>query len=185
MELGKIVYKGKTKRGREILVRYPKKSDTSILLNYVNTLSKERTFIRFQGEKLTLKEEGKYMNDFLKKMKKNQVIKLLAFVGEKLVGLSDIKMQEKVENHIGVLGIMVAKEFRGERIGKLLMNLVIEEAKKNLKDLKIITLGCFANNKVACSMYLKSGFKEYGRLPSGIKHRGEFVDHIYFNKNVE
>jgi len=34
-------------------------------------------------------------------------------------------------------------------------------------------------------MYLKSGFKEYGRLPSGIKHRGEFVDHIYFNKNVE
>ena len=73
MELGKIVYKGKTKKGREILIRYPERRDTPILLDYFNILSKEFTFIRFQGEQLSLKEEEKYMNDLLKKMKKNHV----------------------------------------------------------------------------------------------------------------
>ena len=112
MKLGRILYKGKTKKGREILVRYPKKDDTILLLNYFNTLSKERTFIRFQGEELTLKEEKKYMRDLLKKMKKNRAVKLLAFIGDKLVGVSDIKLQDKVELHVGVFGITVAKEFR-------------------------------------------------------------------------
>jgi len=184
MELGKIVYKGKTKKGRDMLIRYPKKSDTPILLDYMNTLSKERTFIHFQGEQLKLKEEEKYMNDFLKKIKKNQGVKLLAFIGDKLVGVSDTYLQEKTEKHVGVFGITVAKEYRGEGIGRLLMNLVIEEAKKYIKELKIVRLGCFANNKTACVMYKNSGFKEYGRLPAGIRHRGEFVDHVYFYKNI-
>ena len=58
------------------------------------------------------------------------------------------------------------------------------EAKKYIKELKIVRLGCFANNKTACVMYKNSGFKEYGRLPAGIRHRGEFVDHVYFYKNI-
>lgn len=184
MKLGKIVYKGKTKNGRDILIRHPKKNDTPILLDYINSLSRERTFIRFQGEQLTLKEEEKYIDDFLKKVEKNQAVKLLAFIDNKLVGVSDINLQDKIEAHVGIFGITVAKEYRGEGIGKLLMNLVIEEAKKHIIGLKIVTMGCFANNKVACSMYKNLGFNEYGRLPSGIKHRGEFVDHVYFYKEV-
>ena len=184
MKLGRILYKGKTKKGREILVRYPKKDDTILLLNYFNTLSKERTFIRFQGEELTLKEEKKYMRDLLKKMKKNRAVKLLAFIGDKLVGVSDIKLQDKVELHVGVFGITVAKEFRKEGIGKLLMNLAFEEAKKNLKDLRIVKLGVFANNPIAKIMYEKFGFIVYGNLPEGIKHKSKYINHIYMFKKI-
>src|SRR3989344_6086545 len=150
MKQGQIIYKGKTKKGKDILIRFPQKSDTLALLRYMNTLSKERTFIRFQGEQLTLKEEDKYLKDFLKKLEENKAIKLLAFMENKLVGVTDINLQDKTSTHVGLFGITVAKDYRGEGIGKLLMNLVIQEAKRNIIDLKIVTLGCFANNKGAC-----------------------------------
>ncbi len=185
MELGKIVYQGKTKKGNEIFVRYPKEEDIQIFLDFYNTASKEKTFIRMQGEQLTFEEEKKYVEDLLKKIKENKAVKLLAIINDKLVGAADVKLQEKIEDHIGLFGIIVAKEYRGEGIGKLLMNLVIEEAKKNIKGIKIVTLGCFANNTGACKMYKGAGFKEYGRLPSGIKHKGELVDHVYFYKNID
>ena len=184
MKQGQIIYKGKTKKGKDILIRFPQKSDTLALLRYMNTLSKERTFIRFQGEQLTLKEEDKYLKDFLKKLEENKAIKLLAFMENKLVGVTDINLQDKTSTHVGLFGITVAKDYRGEGIGKLLMNLVIQEAKRNIIDLKIVTLGCFANNKGACMMYKNFGFVEYGSLPEGIKHQGNYVDHLYFYKKI-
>lgn len=184
MKQGKIVYKGKTKKGKAIEVRLPKGDDAKDLLNYFNTLSEERTFIRFQGEQQTLRPEEKYLSDFLKKLKANEAIMLMAFINEELVGVTDIKMKDKVDSHVGVFGITVAKEYRGEGIGRLLMNLVLDEGKKNLKGIKIVSLGCFANNTGACAMYKSFGFKEYGNLPEGIKHKGKYVDHVYFYKKI-
>ena len=185
MEPGKIVYRGKTKKGNEIYIRYPQETDVSFFLDFYNAASKEKTFIRNQGELLTQAEEEKYVKDLLKKIRDSKAVKLLAFIDDKLVGAADIKLQDKVEEHVGIFGIIVAKEFRGEGIGKLLMNLVFEEAKKNIKDLKIVTLGCFANNIGACMMYKSFGFKEYGNLPEGLIHKGQYVDHIYMYKKIE
>jgi len=181
---GKIVYQGKTKKGRQVIIRYPKTDDTQRLLDYINTLSKEKTFIRFQGEQLTLAEEKKYLEDFIEKIRKNKAVKLLVFDEFKLIGVADINLMEKVESHVGIFGITVAKGFRGEGIGKLLMRLTIEEAKINIIGLKIITLGCFANNKLAYQIYKKSGFVEFGRLPRGISHKGQYVDYINMFKNI-
>ena len=50
MKLGKIVHRGKTKKGLDIVIRYPVEVDVEMLLKYINSLSKECTFIRFQGE---------------------------------------------------------------------------------------------------------------------------------------
>jgi len=62
------------------------------------------------------------------------------------------------------------------------MDMVLEEARKNITDLQIITLGVFGNNPIAKKMYEKKGFKEYGLLPKGIQHKGELVDHFYMYK---
>lgn len=184
MKLGSIVYKGKTKKGLEIIVRYLAKDDIEMLLTYINTLSKECTFIKFQGEQLTLKEEKKYLDDFLEKSEKNLAVKLLVFTGSKLVAVSDITPSDKIESHIGSFGITVATEYRNQGIGKLLTNLVLAEAKKNLKDLRIIKLGVFANNPIAKIMYEKFGFIEYGNLPEGVKHKDKYVNHLYMYKKI-
>ena len=150
----------------------------------MNTLSQECTFIRFRGEQLTLKEEKKYLDEFLDKIEKNLTVKLLVFVGSKLISVADITSSDKVESHIGTFGITVAIEYRNQGIGNLLTQLVLAEAKKNLKNLRIIKLGVFANNPIAKIMYEKFGFKEYGNLPEGIKHKDKYIDHIYMYKKI-
>jgi RimJ/RimL family protein N-acetyltransferase len=184
MKPGEIVFKNKTIKGNKILIRYPTKRDVHILRNYINILSKEQTFIMFQGEQVSLEEEIEYLNKQIEKIENNKAVKLLVFNKNKLIGVSDITMQDRASDHIGAFGITVAKEFRNQGIGKLLMKLVLEEAKKKIKDLKIISLGLFAGNKIATKMYKKFGFREYGKLPKGLKYKNSYVDHIYLYKNI-
>lgn len=47
---GKVVFEGKTDKGFPIVIRYPKISDLDQALKYINELSKEQTFILYQGE---------------------------------------------------------------------------------------------------------------------------------------
>lgn len=180
----KIVFEGKTKKGTSIVIRYPNQEDAQEMCDYINTLSLEQTFIAFQGEQNTLESETKYLNELLEKIEKRKAVLLLVFCDGKLIGNSGIDLRDKAMSHEGVFGISIAKDFRGEGIGKILMTHVLEEAEKNLPELKIITLGVFSDNDLAYEMYEKFGFKEFGRLPKGIKHKKEYVDHIYMYKNV-
>ena len=61
----KIIYQDKTKTGKEILIRYPETGDLEEMLNFINELSDERTFIRYQGEHETLESEKKYLESRL------------------------------------------------------------------------------------------------------------------------
>lgn len=173
------VYQGQSKSGKPIIIRYPTIDDTPLIQDYINTLSKEQTFIRFQGEQISLEEETIYMNDFILKISQNKAVKLLVFNNKNLIGVSDVRMEDKISSHVGVFGITVSQGFRKDGIGKLLMKHTIEEAKKHLAGLKIITLGVFANNTFAVNMYTEIGFKEYGRLPEGVKYKGIYIDHIW------
>lgn len=182
---GKIVFEGLSDKGNKIMVRYPTKGDAQMMRDYINTLSKEQTFIRFQGEKVSLGHETRYLKKQLKRIIKKTTVELLVFCNNKLIGISSIDMRDKTESHEGVFGISLAKEYRGEGIGKKFMQLVLEEAEKNISQLRIVTLGVFGDNPLAKSMYEKFGFKEYGRLPGGILHKGEYIDHIYMYKNIK
>ena len=182
---GKIIFKGLSDKENEIIIRYSTKDDAQAMCDYINTLSKEQTFVRFQGEKVSLRHETKYLKSQLKRIIKKQTVQLLVFCNNRLIGVSSIDMKDKTESHEGVFGISIAKEYRGEGIGKKFMQLVLEEAEKNIPQLRIVTLGVFGDNPLAKSMYEKFGFQEYGRLPEGSKRRDQFVDHIYMYKKIK
>lgn len=185
MESGHIIYQGKTLKGSDIIIRYPDKNDAQLMCDYINVLSQERTFIRFQGEAISLEDETKYLNSQLEKIAKKEAIQLLAFCSQQLIGISGVDMKDKVDRHVGVFGISIAKDYRGEGIGSMLMKLVIDEATANIPQLEIITLGVFSNNSLALEMYRKFGFTEYGNLPNGVKLANNYVDHIYMYKLVK
>lgn len=88
-------------------------------------------------------------------------------------------------SHIGNFGISIAKDFRGEGIGKLLMQTVLDEAVKEIPDLQMVTLGVFSNNDLAKKMYEEFNFVEFGRLPKGVKLEVGFTDHIYMYKVIK
>jgi RimJ/RimL family protein N-acetyltransferase len=180
---GTVMYEGKLGE-IDVMIRYCRRDDVERLLEFINTASKEYTYIIFQGEQLTLEEESRYVEGYMKKIEDRKAIKLLVFHKDELIGVCDITPKEKAESHIGVFGLIIKKEWRGKGVGKLLMAKTLQEAEKNLKEIKIITLGVFANNPIAKRMYEKFGFKEYGYLPKGLLHRGELVDHIYMYKLI-
>lgn len=184
MKPGKIVYQGKSKSGQQLIFRYPTKDDLTAVWKYINTLSKEQTFLILQGKKISLKEEKKWLEDNLKKIHQGKAVQLFVFVDNELVGVSDIIVKEDAERHIGGFGITIAKDFRNKGIGTLLMETIFKEAKKNCNDLKIVTLGVFGNNSVAKKLYKKMGFLEFGNLPQGLLHQGKPVNHIYMYKNM-
>jgi len=182
----KILFKGKTKKGSEIIIRYLQKTDLRNLLVYINKLSKEKTFITYQGEKITSACEKKYIDDCLKKIKNIEMVKLVVVSRKKIIGSANIGLKKKlIFKHVGTLGISIDKDFRGEGIGKILMEAVMKEAKNRLKNLKIIELQVFSNNLIAKRLYEKLGFKEFGMLPNGILHRGRFVGESYMYKKVK
>lgn len=180
---GSVIFEG-THNGTDILVRYARRDDVEILREFINTLSTEQTYITFQGEQVSVEDESRYIEDFLKKTEEHKAVKLLAFHAEELVGVCDIAPREKIESHIGVLGLTIKKEWRNKKIGSFLLVKTLEEAQKNISGMTIVVLGVFANNPVAKRLYETMGFKEYGVLPGGIQHKGELVDHIFMYKLV-
>jgi len=146
---------------------------------YINKLSVEKTFIDFQGEEISLKEEKEYLKDELKRIKNLQSVLLLVILDSKIIGLSNIDLGEGSSSHEGIMGISILKEYRNDGIGKILLIKTIKEAEKNLKNLKLITLNVFDNNQIAYDMYIKLGFSEFGRLPNGVKYKGNYYDRIF------
>lgn len=180
----RIVYQGKTKTGKEIVIRYPEMSDLEKLLDFINMLSDEHTFIRYQGEHETLESEKKFLKNRFKEINEKKSVHLVAFVDGEVSGASEVGMRDKTEKHIGSFGISIVKKFRGEGIGKLLMDQVITEAKKELANLKIIILEVYSTNEIAKSLYKKMGFKEYGMLPNGVVRGDKFEDAIFMYKEI-
>lgn len=173
-----------SKSGKEILFRTVTLEDVPALQLFINTLSSERTFISFQGEQVTLEQETAFVASHLKFIDEKKGTHLLAFHNSRLIASSHIAMYERTERHIGLFSISVAKEFRGEGIGRMLMEAVIEEAKQNIPELEILILTVYANNGRACALYESFGFQKYGMLPQGVKLENGYADHVYMYKRV-
>lgn len=181
----KIIFQTTTKTGQELVIRYPKISDLESMTKFINEISSERTFMIFQGEQQTLEEERKFLESKIEKIKNNQDVFLIAFVDGKYAGSSGISLGSFIKKTWGDFGIVIGKNYRGQGIGKKLMELVISESLKNLKDLDLVTLEVFGDNSIAQNLYKKIGFVEYGRLPESINHKENFVDAILMYKKIK
>ena len=184
MQAGTIVFEGPTAKGLNVVLRYPQPGDAPVLLDYINTLSSEQTYILFQGEQLTLEDEERWLENHLDQIASSRLVQLMAFSNGQLAGDAEIALGSGTSRHVAGLGISLAQPFRGQGLGELLISTLIEEAAINLPGLRMITLNVFGNNVVAQNLYRKVGFVEYGRLPGGILHRGEYVDNVYMYRRV-
>src|SRR5713101_7885602 len=107
MEQGTRVFEGHSRQGKSILIRSLQQNDAEALCRYINALSEERTFVRFQGEQFTLEAETAYLTGQLQRMEKNQTVQLVAFCQGTVVGVADLNMKDLVEKHVGAFGISI------------------------------------------------------------------------------
>lgn len=179
------VFKGKTKDDLSYVIRLPKPSDAPQLVDYINTLSQERTFIGFQGETLTLKDERAFIKKQRDLYKNGDGVCLILVVDGKIAGVCECNRKRiSIESHIGMIGMSIAKPFRDQGLGRLLFETLLLESKKHLKKLRFFSLLVFGNNPRAQHLYTSCGFQEFGRFPQGLKHRGKYVDQVYMYRPV-
>lgn len=177
----KIVKQFASKKGNTVIFRYPTMDDIDVLTEYINELSQEDTYITFSGEIITREAEEEYLKTSLKEISESDKVIVVTTINNRVAGIADVTRDKKGKrrtHHIGIFGISLRTQYRGEGIGEELMKTAIDEAKKKIPDLKIITLGVYGVNDKAINLYKKIGFKEHGRLPKGCWYRGDYLDHV-------
>ncbi len=177
MEAGEIVFQGSVGE-IEVLVRYPTMDDVELMQDFINQASAEKTFIRLQGEQFSFAQEAQYVDDVLSQLKQNLLVNLLVLSQGKLLAVGDVRRQPYATRHLGRLGIIVHNSARGKGIGRKLMELLIDQTKKQLSGVEAIILSVYRRNDIARQLYSNIGFIEYGCLPNGRKLEDGYDDEI-------
>lgn len=178
MKLGGAVKTFRSKKGNDVVFRYPKWDDLDPMLKFANDLIEEDTYIELSGKPLTRKEEEKWLKESIDQIKKGQKIRIVVEVNGKYAGGGELRIGQKRHAHVAEIGLSLGKNFRDEGIGTVLLATLIEEAKK--LGLRILTLNCFENNTRACHIYKKLGFKKAGVIPGTVRFKSEYIGEVKF-----
>jgi len=176
-----------TKKNRSVELRLLVESDVESSLKYINTISAEDTFISFSGEHLSIEDEREYVLNGVKALKNGDELHLVAIFENQIVAVCDARRDlslKKRSAHIAQLGLTVAKDFRGEGLGKKMMTQTIELIPEYLPDIKLLKLSVFTENTAAIALYNKLGFRQYGLLTGGVYYRGQYIDHILMYRSL-
>ena len=117
------------------------------------------------------------------KQKNDENFILGYFDEDQLVGITGfIREQRAKTHHKGfVWGVFVYKEYRGRRIGKRLMEELIQKV-ESLEGIQKIVLSVSHTSDNACKMYERLGFVLYGREPNAMIWEDESIDTLLLQK---
>lgn len=172
-----------TKAGKEVEIWEPSIERLDDLLEFVNRLVEEDTFLSLTGKPKTIEEERLWLKSNIQNIKAGKTILVWAIYDNKIIGQCDIVRGGTRDFHVGQIGLMVDQDFRGEGIGRFLIEFILEQAKK-MQGLKIVKLFIFSDNEIAIDLYQKLGFKEFARLPDGFYRKGKYSDALQMYKNL-
>lgn len=166
----KYTGKIKMKNGQECTIRNATYEDGQQVSELYAKVHDETDYLLAYSDEHAFDVEGE--SEFLKgREESSKDIMLLAVVDGKIVanaGISGIGNKDKVK-HRAEFGISVLKEYWGLGIGRNLMKVCVECAKK--AGYKQLELEVVADNAKACKMYKSAGFVEFGRNPKGFLSR--------------
>ena len=105
-----------------------------------------------------------------------------AFDGADLVGLAAWHREEmrKLQHKGFVWGVFVADTHRGQGLGRLLLEAVIDHA-RSAEGIRQLNLTAYAANRSAIALYESLGFVTYGREPAAICVDGMLHDDVHMS----
>jgi RimJ/RimL family protein N-acetyltransferase len=177
MESKKFLKTFTSKKGHIIVFRYVQREDLDDMLDYINGLITEDTYIEKSGNLVTHDEEEEVLTKMLARMSLGEFVNVVALVDGKYAGSGDVRRGKLRHSHVANLGISIAKEYRDEGIGTELLKTLIDEGKK--LGLRLLTLNCYENNERALHVYESLGFKKAGVYPGAISFKGEYIGEVH------
>ncbi|MBK1809802.1 GNAT family N-acetyltransferase [Clostridium sp. YIM B02505] len=161
--------------GKEISIREAIKEDAKTIIDFYNIVGGETAFLSF-GKNEFIRELKDYENYLEGVHKEENSIIFLATIEDKIVGIASINSNQKARTkHVGILGIVVAKEFCGLGLGNKMIEYLIQWAKAN-KITKKISLVTREDNIKAIKLYKKFGFEVEGVLKAD-----NYINGVYYN----
>ena len=165
-----------------MVLRMPKWEDLDDFLELINSLVEERADI-LRSEKVSREEEIDFMTSVLSRLEKDEIFYLVAEVGSKVVAVSEVNKRSGYESHVGVIGIIIKRDFRDLGIGTEMMTTLEMQARR--MNLKVLELSAFATNDRAIHVYEKAGFVQTGSVPNKFFKDGKYIDEIIMTKVLE
>ncbi len=169
------------KNGEEVEIKELQQTSVNArqFLNYFAPILREkpRPFLQVNSVP-SLKQEEKWLKDKKKNIAKKKEAMLIALHDGEIVGSADARKGPYIDEDKAMIGISVARKYRGQGLGKKLLTKIIKLSKKMLRP-KIIYLTAVADNVAAVSLYKKLGFEKVAALPKWQKHRGKYREVIY------
>jgi len=154
-------------------------------LGLLHSVVTEGDFILFDIEDFDLTEEQelKWIDSFREPEGK---LLLVAEVAGKMVGILAFQAGERKRiRHRGILGIIIAKEYREVGIGRALMERLIRWATEH-PVIEKVCLAVLADNTRAINLYKSLGFVEEGRRPREVRFsKDRYVDDILMYRFVK
>lgn len=166
--------------GEKIIIRHLNKSDVEGVWYNFNEVIDEGMYLPvFFPVRSQLEKESWY-----RYIKKENEICIIAEnprleLPYNIIGQCEISNSDwDASAHVGILGIIVRKKYRGLTIGRKLIDFTIRES-KNLINKEKILLSSFSTNERAIHLFKKLGFKVVG-----VKKKQFFMDSKYIDEVI-
>ena len=170
------VHKHELKNGRVLWIREVTVEDARALLDYVQAISGESDFLSFgPGEfELTEPEEVEFIRKCL--AADNQLY-ILGLIDETIVATLTFSAGSRPRlRHSGEFGMSVRKQYWGLGIGSLMLDTLIDWARRS-QIVKKINLRVRTDNQRAIRLYEGKGFVQEGTIRKAILLDGAYYDH--------
>ena len=174
----------KDKLGREVILRNAEESDAAALIDYLKITTSETPYLIREPEEVTLTIEQE--KSFIKRVKDAEKdLLLIALIDGKHIGncsLMGIGAYKRYAHRCGI-AIALYQEYCGCGIGKIMMQIILDEAKKlgyEQAELEVIS-----DNKCAIALYENLGFRKYGSFPNNMRYSdGTYADADWMMKTL-
>lgn len=182
MRYGPLTVRDRT--GEEIVIRNAEPQDADDLLRYLKVTSAETPFLVREPEEITLtaEEERAFLGRLLASERE---LMLVACADGRHVGncsLMSAGPQLRYRHRCSV-GIALYREFWGRGIGRLLMEAVLDAARR--VGYEQAELEAVSGNVRAIALYESLGFETYGTFPRNMKYKdGSYADNVWMMKRL-
>jgi len=90
----------------------------------------------------------------------------------------------KTKHVAHIISLYVKENYRGNGIGKKLIEAILEKIKTH-RDVRKVKVTAISSQETAIGLYKSLGFKKVGKLNKELRLEGKFYDEIYFEKFLD
>jgi len=169
-----------SKGSKKIYFKQPKVEHAQDAIDFFLRAFRESPYILSRIEEFT--KTVKQEEEWLKKSEEDPgQFTISAWYHGEIIGFLNFMSSHKKarSRHQGEFGISIDPRFRGEGIGRRLIEALIRWAQRPESHIRKINLGVVDENLPAHALYKSLGFKQEGRLKDNIRlDNGHFADEL-------